>query len=80
MLRPHVTILLPLFSLSALASEPTNSAASRPRDKAEVVIVQFGDSTCITSYLPKEQRVESVLNERLSGFYENQRIVSKVSK
>ena len=76
MLRLHVTVLLSLFSLPAVASEPSNSTASRPTDKAEVVIVHFGDSTCITSYLPKEQRVESVLNERLSTFYENQRVVS----
>ena len=76
MLRLHVTVLLSLFSLPALASEPTDSTASRPIEKAEVVIVHFGDSTCITSYLPKEQRVEAVLNDRLSAFYENQRIVS----
>jgi len=65
-----------LFSLPALASEPTNSTASRPTDKAEVVIVHFGDSTCITSYLPAEQRVEAVLNDRLSNFYRKQEIVS----
>ena len=76
MLRLHVTVLLSLFSLPALASEPTNSTASRPTDKGEVVIVHFGDSTCITSYLPQEQRVESVLNDRLSNFYGDQRIVS----
>jgi len=76
MLRLHVTVLWSLLSLPALASEPTDSTASCPRDKAEVVIVHFGDSTGITSYLPKEQRVESGLNERLSAFYENQRIVS----
>ena len=67
MLRLHATVLLSLFSLSALASEPTDLAASRPRDKAEVVIVHFGDSTCITSYLPTEQRVEAVLKDRLSA-------------
>ena len=76
MLRLHVTVLLSLFSLPALASEstPTDSTAGRPMDKAEVVIVHFGDSTCITSYLPAEQRVEAVLNDRLSAFYENERI------
>jgi len=41
-----------------------------------IVIVHFGDSTCITSYLAKEQRVEAVLNARLSAFYETERIVS----
>jgi lysophospholipase L1-like esterase len=78
MLRLHVTVLLSLFSLPALASEPTatDSTASRPMDKAEVVIVHFGDSTCITSYLPAEQRVEAVLNDRLSNFYRNQKTVS----
>lgn len=51
MLRLHVTVLLPRFSLPALASEPTptDSTASRPMDEAEVVIVRFGDSTCLTS-------------------------------
>jgi lysophospholipase L1-like esterase len=44
--------------------------------RQEIVIVHFGDSTCITSYLPKEQRVESVLNDRLSAFCENQNVVS----
>jgi lysophospholipase L1-like esterase len=78
MLRLQVTVVLSLFSLPALASEPApaNSTASHPNGKREVVIVHFGDSTCITSYLPKEQRVESVLSERLSAFYENTRIVS----
>ena len=78
MLRLHVTVLLSLFSLPALASEPTptDSTASRPMGKAEVVIVHFGDSTCITSYLPAEQRVEAVLNDRLSKFYRNRRIIS----
>jgi hypothetical protein len=42
----------------------------------EIVIVHFGDSTCITSYLPKKQRVESVLNHRLTEFYEDQEIVN----
>jgi hypothetical protein len=32
--------------------------------------------TCITSYLPAEQRVEAVLNDRLSNFYQDQRFVS----
>ena len=45
-------------------------------DKADVVIVHFGDSTCITGYLPQDQRVEAVLNERLSNFYRNQKTVS----
>jgi hypothetical protein len=78
MLRIQVTVALSLFSLPALASEPApaNSTASHPNGKRQVVIVHFGDSTCITSYLPTEQRVEAVLNDRLSMFYENQRIVS----
>ena len=39
--------------------------------RQEIVIVHFGDSTCITSYLPKEQRVESVLNDKslAGGFW-----------
>ncbi len=49
MLRLHVAVLLSLFSLPTLASETTTSIASRPTDKAEAVIVHFGDSTCITS-------------------------------
>ena len=78
MLRLYVVVLLSLFSLPALASEPmpTGSTANRPMDKAEVVIVHFGDSTCITSYLPAEQRVEAVLNDRLSNLYGDQRIIS----
>jgi lysophospholipase L1-like esterase len=41
----------------------------------EVVIVHFGDSTCITGYLPNDQRVEAVLNHRLSDFCKHQKIV-----
>jgi hypothetical protein len=40
----------------------------------EVVIAHFGDSTCITSYLPKEQRVDAVLNARLLEHYKGQKI------
>ena len=52
--------------------QPAKAADARP----EVVIVHFGDSTCITSYLPETQRVEAVLNDRLSAFYKHQKIVS----
>ena len=78
MLRICLAAALPLFAFASLASEPSaaDSNASVTEDGAEVVIVHFGDSTCITSYLPKENRVESVLNKRLAAFYENQRIVS----
>jgi hypothetical protein len=69
---------LSLFALQSWASEPSpvTSTGIQANGNAEVVIVHFGDSTCITSYLPNEQRVESVLNKRLAAFYENQRIVS----
>jgi lysophospholipase L1-like esterase len=52
--------------------QPAEAADARQ----EVVIVHFGDSTCITSYLPETQRVEAVLNDRLSAFYKHQKIVS----
>ena len=42
----------------------------------EIVIVHFGDSTCITGYLPKDQRVEAVLNRKLATFYKDRKIVS----
>ena len=61
------------------AAEKTPDAAAVKKHMTpdqEVVIVHFGDSTCITSYLPKDQRVEAVLNQRLAAFYSRQRIVS----
>lgn len=66
-----------MIGLPALASEftPADSIANPPNGKREVVIVHFGDSTCITSYLPTE-RVEAVLNDRLTNFYREPRIVS----
>ena len=78
MLRFCLAATLSLFALAFVASQSSvaDSNASRTEGKAEVVIVHFGDSTCITSYLPKEKRVESVLNDRLAAFYENQRIVN----
>jgi len=78
MLRSCLAILLSLFVLTSWASEPSaaTSTGDQSNDNAGVVVVHFGDSTCITSYLPKDQRVEAVLNERLSAVYENQKIVS----
>jgi lysophospholipase L1-like esterase len=34
-----------------------------------VTLVHFGDSTCITTYLPESTRVDVLLNERLRGYY-----------
>lgn len=78
MLRFCLSVLLFLFASPASAADPLPSdlRPNGPEDEAEVVIVHFGDSTCITSYLPKKQRVEAVLNERLSTLYERQKIVS----
>lgn len=52
------------------------SPGNRADTDGEVVIVHFGDSTCITSYLPQDQRVEAVLNDRLSAVYKDHKIVS----
>ena len=41
-----------------------------------VVVAHFGDSTCITDYLPHERRVDALLNARLVARYPRQRIVS----
>jgi hypothetical protein len=78
MLRICPVVLLCLFAVPALAADPPplDPTANRPIGEAEVVIVHFGDSTCITSYLPSEQRVETVLKDRLSTFYKHQKIVS----
>jgi hypothetical protein len=62
-----------LTGLLAACLPPTLEAADA---RQEVVIVHFGDSTCITGYLPERQRVEAVLNLRLSAFYKQQKIVS----
>jgi len=62
-----------LACLLAPCLSPTLAATGARQD---VVIVHFGDSTCITGYLPESQRVEAVLNDRLSAFYKHQRIVS----
>lgn len=78
MLRICHVAALAFVGLPFFASDPTaaDSFATRPKGQTEVVIVHFGDSTCITSYLPESQRVESVLNDRLSAFYKDQRIAS----
>ena len=78
MLRICLAVLLCLFASPALAVDSTSPDATgdRPNDEDDVVIVHFGDSTCITSYLPNELRVEAVLNDRLSALYKHQKIVS----
>jgi hypothetical protein len=78
MLRFCLAIPLSLFVFTSWASEPSPAASTgdQSNDNAGVVVVHFGDSTCITSYLPAGQRVEAVLNERLSAVYENEKIVS----
>jgi lysophospholipase L1-like esterase len=40
------------------------------------VVLHFGDSTCITDYLPRSARVDVVLNARLAAHYREQTIVS----
>ena len=62
-----------LIGLLATCLSPVVEAAEA---RQEVVIVHFGDSTCITSYLPTEQRVDAVLNDRLSAVYKDQKIVN----
>ncbi|MBE7462194.1 MAG: SGNH/GDSL hydrolase family protein [Planctomycetes bacterium] len=42
----------------------------------EIVVVHFGDSTCITSYLKPEQRVDTLLNAQLKAHYKTQKIVN----
>ena len=76
MLRLCLAVLLCPIALPTVRSATADSATVRPRANDEVVIVHFGDSTCITSYLPSEQRVEAVLNKRLSGFSRHQTILS----
>ena len=66
-LRRYVLVIL-------VASCPGQYATAIDTDE-EVVIVHFGDSTCITSYLPKDQRVEAVLNQKLAAFYKDRKIV-----
>ena len=62
-----------LIGFLAASLSPVLEAAEA---RQEVVIVHFGDSTCITGYLPKDQRVEAVLNRELANFYTHQKIVS----
>ena len=68
--------MIQLFSLAGLLAACLSQPAEAADALQEVVIVHFGDSTCITSYLPETQRVEAVLNDRLSNFYKHQKIVS----
>jgi lysophospholipase L1-like esterase len=78
MFRLCLVVLSCLLASPALAADPTltDATADYPNGEAEVVIVHFGDSTCITSYLSNELRVEAVLNNRLSALYKHQKIVS----
>ena len=68
-------LLLVLAAFSTL-SMPSAQVVMAANDDNEVVIVHFGDSTCITGYLPNDQRVEAMLNHRLSDFYKHQKIVN----
>lgn len=70
-----MTRLVLLFSVGALAACPMRCIEASDAHQ-KVVVVHFGDSTCITSYLPNDQRVEAVLNHRLSAFYKHQKIVN----
>lgn len=67
--------LVLLFSVGALAACPMQCIGAADTHQ-EVVVVHFGDSTCITGYLPSDQRVEAVLSHRLSDFYKHQKIIS----
>lgn len=51
-------------------------AAEQGPDKDAIVIVHFGDSHCATAYLPKEQRVDALLNAKLAERYKDQKIVN----
>jgi lysophospholipase L1-like esterase len=64
---------LALIGLLAACLSPNLKAADA---RQEAVIVHFGDSTCITGYLPQDQRVDAVLNKQLATFYKDQKIVS----
>lgn len=50
--------------------------SAEPASGDNIVIVHFGDSTCITSYLPKEQRIDALLNAKLKTHYKSQSIVN----
>ncbi len=51
-------VLIPLLMSHALAA-----------DEDPVVIAHFGDSTCMTNYLPEKQMVDVILNVRLKAKY-----------
>ena len=70
MLRIRLAAALPLFAFASLASEPSaaDSNASVTEDRAEVVIVHFGDSTYITSYLPKDRMRPGLEQARVKRF------------
>jgi len=68
-------LLLMLVTFGTQSMFSTQAIMATNADQ-EVVIVHFGDSTCITGYLPNDQRVEAVLTHRLSDFYKHQKIVS----
>ena len=40
----------------------------------EIVVAHFGDSNTITGYLPKEQRIDAVLNALLRKAYPKQKV------
>ncbi len=41
-----------------------------------VIIAHFGDSTCMTDYLPPEQMVDAILNVRLKAAYKTSKITN----
>jgi lysophospholipase L1-like esterase len=50
--------------------------SARAEDKAHTIIVHFGDSTCMTTYLPAEHMVDAILNVRLKAHYKTADIVN----
>jgi hypothetical protein len=67
--RPHAWLLGALLAVTACG------AGRSPADT--VVVAHFGDSTCATDYLPREQHVETLLNAKLAARYPNQKIVNR---
>jgi hypothetical protein len=70
------SFVLPLCLFFVLILNMTMHAAEKAPDLDNVIIAHFGDSTCMTNYLPAEHMVDAILNVRLKATYKTSQITN----
>ncbi len=76
-MKKTINRLLCMLTLACMYPAGLNAEEKPAKgDSEDIVVAHFGDSTCVTTYLPKEQRIETVLNARLKAHYKDQKITN----